>query len=142
MDIQIKSQPFTKDELKNIKEDLHCARIRRFGAIVDHQKLNYSYNALISWAKQSLSRKLTWQLKEKDYISHIYLRKAHRFWPFGLYTMVHAQTQEELNSHIQELLKLLGRCNFKVLNTLKEFKKVSFNPNENRLYISSRLRKI
>ena len=128
MDIEIKSQPFTKDGLKKIKEDLHCARIRRFGAIVDHQKLNYSYNALISWAKQSLSRKITLRLKEKDYISHIYLRKAHPLWPFGLYTMIHAQTKKELDTYVQELSALLGDCGFKILETIREFKKTSFNP--------------
>src|SRR3989338_5756625 len=128
MDIQIKSQPFSADELRQIKKDLSLGRLRRFGAIVDHQKLKYSYNALVAWVKPALNSKLTLQLKAKDYLSHIYLRKAHPDWPFGLYTMIHAQTQKEIDAYIQELSKLLGDCGFKVLKTIREFKKTSFNP--------------
>lgn len=127
-DIQIKSQPFTQEELKKLKEDLHSGRLRRFGAIVNHQKLNYAYNALIAWAKPSLNNSLAQKLKSKDYISHIYLRKAHRLWPFGLYTMIHAQTQKELDVFVGELSKLLGDCDSKVLKTIRELKKTSFNP--------------
>lgn len=128
MDIQIKSQPFTKDELRKIKEDLSSGRLRRFGAIVNHQKLNFSHNALIAWARESLDDALGRKLKEKDYISHIYLRKVHPFWPFGLYTMIHSQSQEELDTYVRELSRLLGDRGFKILKTLREFKKTSFNP--------------
>lgn len=128
MDIRIKSQPFVQGELKKIKKDLHSGRLRRFGAIVNHQKLNYSYNALIAWAKSSLNKSLAQKLKSKDYISHIYLRKPHRVWPFGLYTMLHAQTKKELDASVGELSKLLGDCGFKALKTIREFKKISFNP--------------
>ena len=128
MDIQIKSQPLTQDQLQKLKQDLRLGRIRRFGAIVNHQKLNYSYNALIAWAKESLNRELILRLKEKPYISHIYLRKAHRVWPFGLYTMIHSQTKKELDAYIQELSKLLGDYRYKALKTIREFKKTSFNP--------------
>lgn len=128
MDIEIKSQPFTKEYLKKIKKDLYSGRIRRFGAVVNHQKLDYSYNALIAWAKPLLSQSLNQKLKDRGYISHIYLRKAHRVWPYRLYTMVHAQSRIELDSHVLELSQLLGRLKFKVLKTIKEFKKISFYP--------------
>lgn len=128
MDITVKSQPFTRQQLRKIKEDLSSGRIRRFGAIVNHQKLKFNHNALIAWKKKSVSQALSRKLKEKDYISHIYLRKPHRLWPYGLYTMVHAQSRGELNLFIKELSGLLGGPRFKALNTLKEFKKTSFNP--------------
>ena len=66
MDIEIKSQPFVHDELKKIKKDLHSGRIRRFGAIVDHQKLKFSYNALVAWKRESVGRGLSQKLKAKD----------------------------------------------------------------------------
>lgn len=137
MDIEIKSQPFTKEKLRSIKEELTSGRIRRFAAVVDHQRLKFSYNALIAWQRQALSRQTIQRIKEKEYLSHIYLRKAHRLWPFGLYTMVHAQTQEEMDAYVKELFQLLGRCKFRVLNTLKELKKISFNPYADRLHIPS-----
>lgn len=128
MDIAIKSRPFTKKQLEKIKEDLSSGKIRRFGAIVNHQKLKFTHNALIAWSKKTVSSALGAKLKEKDYISHIYLRKPHRLWPYVLYTMIHARSREELSLFIKELSELLSKPAYKVLNTIKEFKKTSFSP--------------
>lgn len=130
MDIEIKPEPFTKEELGKLKQDLRLGKIRRFGAIVSHQKLHFSHNALVAWRKSSLGNKLSAALKEKEYLSHIYLRKPHRLWPYSLYTMVHAKTKEELSLFIDELSRLLNCREFRVLNTVKELKKTSFNPRE------------
>lgn len=130
MDIEIKSRPFTKEQLGKIKEGLRQGRIRRFGAIANHQKLRFKHNALVAWKKESVSHKMARSLREKEYTSHIYLRKPHRLWPYGLYTMVHARSKDELDLFIRELSKLMPGCAFKVLNTIKELKKTSFNPNK------------
>jgi len=127
LDIKIKSKAFTKIQLSRLKRDLSSERIRRFGAIVDHWKLNFSYNALVVWTKQSIDEQLASKLKEKPYISHIYIRKPHRDWPYGLYTMVHANNSEKLDSYIKEMNTLLNTAH-KVLKTVKEFKKISFVP--------------
>ena len=128
MDIAIKSQAFTKEALRKIKQGLASGKIRRFGAIVSHYKLGFTHNALIAWKKHSVSEALGQKLKAKDRISHIYLRKSTRLWPYGLYTMIHAQSKQELDSFVNELSVLLKGCNFKVLHTLRELKKTSFSP--------------
>lgn len=128
MDIEIISQAFTRGQLKKIKQDLRSGKIRRFAAIVNHQKLGFIHNAMIAWKKPVVNSSLSRKLKEKNYISHIYLRKAARLWPFGLYTMLHAQSRRELNLFIAELSELMDGCAYKVLNTVKEFKKTSFEP--------------
>ena len=130
MDIEIKPEPFTREELEKLKRDLRLGKIRRFGAIVSHQKLRFNHNALIAWRKSSPGNKLSAALKEKEYLSHIYLRKPHRLWPYSLYTMVHAKAKEELSIFIDELARLLNCRDFRVLNTVKELKKTSFNPAE------------
>ena len=128
MDIEIKPEPFTKEELEKLKRDLRLGKIRRFGAMVSHQKLRFNHNALIAWRKSSPGNKLSAALKEKEYLSHIYLRKPHRLWPYTLYTMIHAKTKEELNLFIEQLSRLLNCRDFRVLNTVRELKKTSFNP--------------
>lgn len=128
MDIEIKAKPFTKEQLIKIRQDLRSGKVRRFGAIVSHQKLKFTHNALIAWSKKSVSPALGAKLKEKDYISHIYLRKTQRIWPYGLYTMIHARSRKELGSFIEELSKLMLGCEYKALNTIKELKKTSFSP--------------
>lgn len=128
MDIQIRPQPFNKNQLDAIKSGLRSGRIRRFGAIVNHQRLNFTHNALIGWQRDSVGRGLAEKLKKKDYMSHIYLRKPHPLWPYGLYTMIHAQSKKELDLYIAELCGIFGGCGYKVLTTIKEFKKTSFIP--------------
>jgi len=128
MDIEIKSQPFTLRELEKIKQDLISGKIRRFAAIVSHYKLGFTHNALIAWKKKAVSPLLSKKLKAEEFISHIYLRKSAPLWPYGLYTMIHARSKKELNTRIQELSKLMRGCGFKVLRTVREFKKTSFNP--------------
>lgn len=128
MDIEIKSQPFTQAQLKKIKQDLTSGRIRRFAAVVSHYRLGFTHNALIAWKKHAVSEALGQKLKAKECISHIYLRKSSRVWPYGLYTMIHAQSKDGLSLLINELSSLMRGCEFKVLETIKEFKKTSFRP--------------
>ena len=128
MDIEIKPEPFTKEELGKLKRDLRLGKIRRFGAIVSHQKLRFNHNALVAWKRSSPDNKLSAALKEKEYLSHIYLRKSRRLWPYSLYTMVHAKTKGELSLFIEQLSRLLNCRDFRVLNTVRELKKISFNP--------------
>lgn len=129
MDIEIKPRPFSREQLLKIKRDLNDGRIRRFGAIVSHYKLGFSHNALVAWEKKDLNPAFSGKLKTKEYISHIYLRRFTRLWPYGLYTMLHARSRQELVSLINELSGILKGGKFKVLNTIKEFKKTSFSPN-------------
>ncbi len=128
MDIEIKPQPFSREQLVKIKRDLKDGKLRRFGAIVSHYKLGFTHNALAAWEKKEISLSFARKLKAKDYISHIYLRRSNRFWPYGLYTMVHARSQEELDSFLFELSALLKGRGHKILNTVREFKKTSFRP--------------
>lgn len=128
MDIEIKPQPFSREELAKIKRGLKDGRLRRFGAIVSHYKLGFSHNALVAWEKKEIAPALAGKLKAKDYISHIYLRRSNRLWPYGLYTMIHARSQEELDSFLFELSALLKGRGHKILNTVREFKKTSFRP--------------
>src|SRR3989338_1150297 len=135
MDIEIKSRPFSREELAKIKRGLKDGKIRRFGAIVSHYKLGFNHNALVAWAKKDISPALAGKLKAKEYISHIYLRRFHRLWPYGLYTMIHARSEGELASFIDQLSALMNGRGHKILNTVKEFKKTSFTPECNRSVI-------
>ena len=132
MDIEIKSRPFSAGQLKKIKQDLASGKIRRFGAIVSHYKLGFSHNALVAWEKKDLAPALAKRLKAKEYISHIYLRRSTRLWPYGLYTMIHAKSKEDLDSFIRELSTLMNGCKHKVMDTVREFKKTSFTPENKR----------
>jgi DNA-binding Lrp family transcriptional regulator len=128
MDLEIKSQPFTEKQLARIKRGLRSGKVRRFGAIANHQKLKFSHNALIAWKLKSMGEGIAEKLREKTYISHIYLRRANRLWPYSFYTMVHAHNQDELQLYVQEIRRLLKHPAYKALNTVKEFKKTPFLP--------------
>ena len=56
------------------------------------------------------------------YVSHCYERPAFPAWPYNLYAMVHAKTQEELDAYAAEMRALFD-LEPRVLLSTKEYKK-------------------
>ena len=99
--------------------------IRRFGALVRHQKMGFAFNGMSTWdvADDRIAR-LGRSFAELTYVSHCYRRPRFPEWPFNLYAMVHAKTAEELEAHIAEMRALSG-LDCDVLVSQKEYKKAS-----------------
>jgi DNA-binding Lrp family transcriptional regulator len=99
--------------------------MRRYGATVRHRQAGYTANAMVCW-----------QLPEEQIgaageaaalhpaVSHCYQRPAYPpDWPYQLFTMVHARTEDELRAAVEELRDRLQPQAMAVLPTEKEFKK-------------------
>lgn len=98
--------------------------IRRFGAILNHQKVGLKANALIAWkVKPQRINRVAKILVKFPEISHCYLRTTHFLWPYNLYTMLHASERKSCVLLIKMIAQKLGIAEYKVLFTLKEFKK-------------------
>jgi DNA-binding Lrp family transcriptional regulator len=101
-DIPLVSRPFrniaddctlTEDEvLKITKKLLHNGAIRKFTAILQHQKAGYNKNALVVW---SVPPEQIVGAGEKmaayKFISHCYERNPAFQGKYNLFTMLHAQ---------------------------------------------------
>ena len=97
--------------------------VRRFGAFVRHQQLGYSYNGMTVWNVAADDvREIGEALAELPFVSHCYKRRGHEKWPYNLYAMVHAKTQEELDELVAQMKERCG-SEPRVLVSSKEFKK-------------------
>ena len=97
--------------------------IRRFGAFVHHRKLGYAFNGMTVWqVPEGRIDEVGRAFAALPYVSHCYERPAFPAWPYNLYAMVHAKTQEELDAYVAEMRTLLG-VEPRVLVSTKEYKK-------------------
>lgn len=120
-------------EMANIPEDQLIATIedwiergiiRRFGARVDHRRHGYSANALTLWQGDYID---SWgeRFAELSYVSHCYRRRALSDWPYELYTMVHAKSQDEMQLHLNEMRTFAPEARMLALRSLYELKKTT-----------------
>ena len=99
--------------------------IRRFGAMVKHQKMGFAFNGMTVWnVDDGRLDEVGAAFAEKPYVSHCYTRLAKPTWPYKVYAMAHAQTQDELDGYVAELGEI-AQAEPLVLVSTKEYKKVS-----------------
>ena len=99
--------------------------IRRFGAMVKHQKMGFAFNGMTVWnVDDDRLDEVGAAFAEKPYVSHCYTRLAQPTWPYKIYAMTHAQTQDELDGYVAELADI-AQAEPLVLVSTKEYKKVS-----------------
>ena len=108
---------------EELREDLAQKRMRRFGAILRHQEAGFAYNAMVCFDSLADAGDI---LAKKPYISHCYERPTFEGFPYTLYTMMHAQSAEELDSFIKDAAVSIGNPDYAVLRSVKELKKTSF----------------
>ena len=109
--------------LQRLSEWKSQGLVRRFGAFVRHQKLGYTFNGMTVWnVPGEQSDEIGRTFAALPYVSHCYARRPAATWPYNLYAMVHATTQEELDALVDEM-KRLTNLDARVLVSTKEFKK-------------------
>ncbi|KUJ95340.1 MAG: siroheme decarboxylase [Desulfonauticus sp.] len=109
--------------LKKLKEKGY---IRRFGATLRHQQAGYDQNAMVAWKVPGERVEEVGKIfASRKEITHCYERITYPSWPYNLYTMIHATSEEECKQVIAELSKLTGIKDFEVLESIKELKKIS-----------------
>ena len=100
--------------------------MRRFGAILRHQKAGFVENAMVVF---SLPHEITdiagERLSSFDEVSHCYEREPFSDFPYNLYAMVHARSAEKMNACLEKLAQAAGTDNYIVLRSEKELKKTS-----------------
>lgn len=117
----------SEDELiACIKEMKESGLMRRFGAILRHQRAGYTENAMIVFSvPHEEADRVAETLIKYDEVSHCYEREAFADFPYTLYAMVHARSPEEMQSQIAKLSSEAGDYGYVVLKSEKELKKTS-----------------
>ena len=125
-------RPVSEEEvLTRLRELLDAGAIRRFGAIVRHQRMGYTDNAMVVFdVADALADEVGSAFSQRSCVSHCYRRPRGPKWPYNLYAMVHATNVAELDERVAELVAdaeavgALG-CAFRVLVSSTEYKKTS-----------------
>jgi len=99
--------------------------LRKFGAILRHQRAGFQKNALVMWsvppdAVENAGR----MLASLSYISHCYERKPAFQNKYNLFTMLHAQ-DDDISPLINTMSQLIHSKDFLILESLQEYKKTS-----------------
>jgi len=98
--------------------------MRRFATILNHRKAGFSANAMSVWSvPEEHGEEIGRQLAEFSAVSHCYLRPRYPNWPYNLFAMVHAKTQEECDTLIAEMAQETGLSEYGKLYSTVEFKK-------------------
>ena len=133
-DIVITEEPFKKSieklgmdyqEFFDIAEELKESGVmRRFATILNHRKAGFGANAMSVWAvPEEKGEEIGRQLAAFSAVSHCYLRPSYPNWPYNLFAMVHAKSQDECDSLIEEMAKESGLTKYGKLYSTVEFKK-------------------
>jgi len=98
--------------------------MRRFATILNHRKAGFGANAMSVWVvPEDKAEAVGKEMAEFSAVSHCYLRPSYPNWPYNLFAMVHAKTQEECDSLIEEMAKESGLTQYSKLYSTVEFKK-------------------
>ncbi len=132
--LNLKEEPFKEiAELLNTSEDRLIewiksmkkkGALRRFGALLKHDRVGYRINVMVAWRVESNRiQEVVERLVKEPFITHCYERKTYPNWRYNLYTMCHFKEKKE-----KEIIPVLAEeCkieDFLMLETIKELKKI------------------
>lgn len=97
--------------------------IRRYGAVLNHRRAGFQANALVCWAApldrvEEVGNRLASSLQ----VTHCYERPTYPRWPYSIFTMLHAQSQEDCRLQAQALATALGLRDYVLLFSTKQYK--------------------
>jgi DNA-binding Lrp family transcriptional regulator len=114
-----------KDILEHIGKMMNRGVIRKFGAVIRHQKAGYTENAMVVWAVPEDQREAAGNiLASFPEITHCYERTPPFEGKYAIFTMVHFR-EGEVDGVMRKLSEASGVRDFKVLTSEEEYKKSS-----------------
>jgi DNA-binding Lrp family transcriptional regulator len=134
-DIPLTDRPFAvlgkeaggdeRTTIETVRKLLDQGTIRKFGAILRHRESGYKRNAMILWAVPEKEAGKTGRfLSSRKEVTHCYERTPAFEGKYNLFTMVHFR-DEDLVKGVGELARAAGIGDYRILESLEEFKKTS-----------------
>ncbi len=114
--------------LKRTQQMLDEGAIRRFGAVLRHQKAGFTANAMGVWLVPEAQVEGVGKLMaEFSQVSHCYQRPSLPDWPYNVFTMIHGKSTEDCERTMEDISAQTGIKNYSMLFSIKELKKCSMN---------------
>ncbi len=136
-DLPIEPEPFgaianrlgiSLEQLQRITAEMKAAgQLRRFSAVLHHREIGFSANGMGVWAvpgDDAEVLRVGEQMAAYRAVTHCYRRPTYPDWPYNIFTMIHARTQDECQAVVQEIAHETGITQHGVLYSTKEYKKV------------------
>jgi DNA-binding Lrp family transcriptional regulator len=115
-----------EEYLEITKNLLNNCIIRRFGVVLNHQKVGFSFNPMCVWIiPEDKIQELGLLMASVKEVSHCYHRPTFEGWNYNVFTMIHGKSQEECEEIVSRLSDLTGINDFKLIYSMKELKKSS-----------------
>ena len=98
--------------------------IRRFGPSISHRKLGYGSNpmAVLKVPEERLDE-IGQLIASHEGVTHCYHRSG---WEYNLFFMIHGKDKESAFERAHEIVGKVNIKDYKLLLSIKEFKKISF----------------
>ena len=133
-DLSVETRPFhvwaeqggvsARDLLEAGNTYLRRRQMRRFAAVLKHREVGFSANAMGVWAVQQSQAEAFGRIAASfAAVSHCYLRPSYPDWPYSIFTMVHAPTQDQCEEVLASISTATGVGDYAALYSTREFKK-------------------
>ena len=108
-----------------VKNYIAEKRMRRFSAVLKHREMGFSANGMGVWEVPNEQREAFGRTAASfSAVSHCYERPSYPDWPYSMFTMVHAPTQEQCNGVLRAISEATGITRYGALYSSHEYKKV------------------
>jgi siroheme decarboxylase len=135
-DIPITQRPYLEiskeigieeETLLNILQQLvNTGVIRRFGATLRHQKSGFKANAMVAWlVDEDRIEEVGEVMARFKEVSHCYQRSPAADWPYNLYTMIHALSEDSCKEIARKMSEKTLVKEYSLLFSRRELKKTS-----------------
>ena len=102
--------------------------MRRFAAVLNHRRAGFGANGMAVWrVPEDELERIGPQMAAFRSVSHCYRRPTYPDWPYSIFTMVHARSQELCEEVIEAIAQETGITDpgaRAVLYSTYEFKKI------------------
>ena len=113
-----------KELIASLRNHLARKLVRRVAGLVRHHKVGYRANGMAVWqVPEDRADEVGLLLARCESVSHCYLRRRAKDWPYSHYAMLHGKKREEVSEKAHQLAKEAGLTEPFVLFSLREFKK-------------------
>ena len=110
--------------LSRIEGLIDKGAISRLGAVVNHNKLGFTANAMfVCKAEKDKIEQLGQALARLGNVSHCYERKPFEGWPYNIFGMMHGRSLEEIRHSAEGFVREQGIKSFELLATAATLKK-------------------
>ena len=115
----------SEDELLGYaKKFVDDGRMRRCAAILAHRRAGFLANGMGVWKMpEEQAVELGYRIASFPQVTHCYQRPTYEDWPYRVFSMVHARTEEKVREVIAGISSETGLDEYDILFSTREFKK-------------------